>query len=245
MSGENRGRILFVFTESLKSLLIYFLSAWLFFDSVYGLIPLLPYAVFSIYRVARKTGQRQRELVTVQFKDVLGCMLTALEAGYSAEKSVESARTDMAILHGNKAYMVKELEKMERRLGLGENLEDIFMEFASYTGIREIENFADVFVVAKRSGGDIISLIRSANRDLYEKIEMKREVEGVIASVVSESTVMKFMPLLIIFYMKVFSAPLISVLYETALGRIVMSLTALLYFCFAEYTERLVDGAGR
>ena len=111
MSGENRGRILFVFTESLKSLLIYFLSAWLFFDTVYGLLPLLPYAVFSIYRVARKTGQRQRELVTVQFKDVLGCMLTALEAGYSAEKSVESARADMTILHGNRAYMVKELEK--------------------------------------------------------------------------------------------------------------------------------------
>ena len=236
---------LFVIAETVKTAAVILLCAWLFFDSVFGLLPLIPYAVFSVYKIARTTGDRQRNIVTEQFKDVLACMLTALEAGYSVEKSVGSAKADMTIMYGSDAYMVRELEKMERKLGLGENIEDIFEAFAGHTGIREIENFADVFVVAKRSGGDIIRLLRMANRDLYEKIELKREVESVIASVLTESAVMKLMPPAILLYMRVFSAQMISVLYESVPGRIIMCVVAALYFVFAEYTERLAVQAGR
>ena len=234
----------YILTEALKSFFLYMLAAFLFFNSFLGLILMSPYVLFSVYRIARKAGERQRRLLISNFKDMLSCLLTALEAGYSVEKAMSSVRNDMSVMHGEKCFMVKELVKMEARLGIGENIEDIFRDFADRTRVKEIEYFADVFSVAKRSGGDIISLIRAANRDLYEKLVLRREIESIISSVVTQSTIMKLMPLLILLYMRLFSGSFLNPLYHTAMGRLAMMVVAILYFALAEYIERLTASAG-
>lgn len=235
----------FVATEIIKAAVMMMLAVWLFFDTIAGFIVLAPYALFSIYRIARKTGERQRKLLILQFRDVLGCLLTALEAGYSIEKAVGSAKNDMLLLHGSGAVMVKELSKMERRLSLSENIEEIISDFAESTGVAEIENFSDMFTVAKRSGGDIIALIHAANRDMYEKLELQRETESIIAAAVNESFIMKLMPLAILFYMRLGNGEFMSVLYTTLTGRLCMTIVAVLYFVFSEYIDRLVASVGR
>ena len=234
----------YILIEAGKSLLLLIMAACLFFNSWFGLIVLSPYVVFSVYRIARKAGLRQRRLLIGNFKDMLSCMLTALEAGNSIERAMSSVKNDMAVMHGENCYMVRELCGMEGRINIGENIEDIFRDFAERTKVKEIEYFADVFSVAKRSGGDIISLIRAANRDLYEKLELRREIESIISSVVTQSTIMKLMPLLILLYMRLFSGSFLVPLYTTAIGRIVMFIVALLYFALAEYIDRLTASAG-
>ena len=244
MDNEMQSNAGYILIEAIKSLLLLIMAAFLFFNSYFGLILLSPYVLFLVYRIARKAGERQRRLLIRYFKDMLSCMLTALEAGYSVERSMASVRNDMSIMHGEKCYMVKEIVAMEARLDIGENIEDIFRDFAEKTRIKEIEYFADVFSVAKRSGGDIISLIRAANKDLYEKLELRREIESIISSIVTQSTIMKLMPLLILLYMRLFSGSFLDPLYRTAIGRLVMIVVAILYFVLAEYIERLTASAG-
>ena len=245
MKRERAESISFIVTECMKTLALLLACAWLFFNSVAGLIILTPYAVFSVYRISRKNGVRMRERLIIQFKDTLSCLQTSLEAGESVEMAISSARKDMEIMHGDDSIMVQELVTMERRLGLSENIEEIFMDFAEKTSVREIENFADVFLVAKRSGGDIISLIKDANRNLYDKIELKREVDSVIAATVTECMVMKLMPVMILLYLRLFSGDFMSPLYATAFGRAAMIVVCILYFAFCEYIERLTAAAGR
>ena len=242
---ENGNNYVFIVSETVKSLLMLILSAWLFFNSPLGLVILAPYAVFSVYRIARKNGERQRDELIIQFKDALGSLQTSLEAGESIEAAIYSAKNDLLVMHGPDAFMVREFSNMERRLSLSENIEDIFMDFAEKTRVREIENFADVFLVAKRSGGDIIALIKDANRSLYDKIELRREIEGIIASTVTECMVMKYMPLAILLYLRLFSGSFMAPLYATAPGKLCMMLVCLLYFVFCEYIERLTAQAGR
>ncbi len=244
MDNETQPLALYILIEAIKSLLLLIMAAFLFFNSFWGLIILSPYVLFSVYRIARKAGERQRRLLIRYFKDMLSCLLTALEAGNSVETAIEPVKNDMTVMHGEKCYMVKELTAITARLNIGENIEDIFRDFAAKTRIKEIEYFADVFSVAKRSGGDIISLIRAANKDLYEKLELRRETWSIISSVVTQSTIMKLMPLLILLYMRLFSGNFLDPLYRTAIGKLCMMAVAFLYFALVDYIERLTASAG-
>jgi len=242
--SESDVTLWFVLKEIAKSCAVIALSSYLFFDSFFGVIPLLPYGVYSIYKISRKAGERQRQILITQFKDVLGALRSALEAGISFEQAIPVAREDIVVLYGPKSFMAKELSKMEAGLRLGKNVEEVVLDFAGETKVAEIENFADLFCAAKRTGGNIIKLTRAASRDLYEKVELKREIEGVIQSMVTESNVMKLMPLVILTYMRLCAGEFMKVLFVTALGKVTMCIIAVLYFVMVEYAERLVASAG-
>ena len=233
----------FVLKETLGAVIIILSAVWLFFDSVLGVVPLLPYALYLVYRTAVRAGRRRRAAVTREFKDVLASIGSALEAGDSAERAVIGAAGNMLVLYGEESYMVNELRRMQDGLALGKNIEDMILRFAEETKVKEIENFADVFAVAKRSGGNLLRLVRYASRDLYEKTELAREIEGVIQSTVTECAVMKIMPLAILFYLKLCAGGFLSVLYDSPVGRGIMCLTAAAYFGLSEYATYIADMA--
>ena len=243
MYREKKQEYWFIAGEAVKGILLLIVSAYLFFDSPLGIIPLLPYACYLVYKTAKKAGRRQRNILTVQFKDVLAALSSALEAGDGIERAVSSARADMVVMYGGDSYMVRELSAMEEGLAVGKTIEEVVSEFAAGTHVKEIENFADVFVIAKRSGGNLMRLVRSASSDLYEKTELKREIEGVVQSTVTECSVMKLMPPAILLYMRICAGSFLAVLYDTPAGRLVMCLTVFVYLLMSEYAEHLVRAA--
>lgn len=242
MKANDRWMIGFVLSYILKNLLIILASAFLFFDSVLGVIILFPYVIYLFFKFRKKYRKKAGEVMVIQFRDTLGCMQTAMEAGETIEKSITLAKKDMEVMYGKGAAMVLSLEKMERRLDLSENIEDIIEDFANETDVKEIINFSDVFSVAKRSGGNILQLIRAATSDMYEKIEMKREIDGIIAANRNECMIMRLMPLGILAYFKLFSSSFISFLYDNSLGKLIMIAVAVLYFGLSEYGENIIDG---
>ena len=75
MDNETQPLALYILIEAIKSLLLLIMAAFLFFNSFWGLIILSPYVLFSVYRIARKAGERQRRLLIRYFKDMLSCLL--------------------------------------------------------------------------------------------------------------------------------------------------------------------------
>ena len=236
MLNENR-KWIFVCSELVKIILIALTVAYLFFDSLIGVVVTLPYLIYAIHKIKDKYHDYLKKRYVIQFRDFLSCVMTALEA-------IDSSYTDMALMHGKDAVMVKELAQIKRRLELGQTIEEVIGELAERTEITEILDFSDTFGVAKRSGGDILRLTRAANRDLYEKLETKREIESIISANRSECTVMRFMPLGILLYFRVFSMEFLTPLYCTVAGRVVMILVAGIYFILWEYSGKIVESAG-
>lgn len=244
MKSEKWISIGFICGEVLKILIMTVACAYLFFDDLLGIIIIFPYSLYLLIKI--KDGYKSfiKKRYVFQFKDTLGCLLTSLEAGYGIEQAVTAARGDLRLIHGADSCMTKELEQMERKLMLGQSIEEVIGEFAERIDVGEIRNFADIFAVAKRSGGDIIALVRAAERDLYEKIELEREIEEIISANRMECLIMKVMPLGIILYFRVFSPSFLSPLYGTAIGKIIMIGLAAVYFGVSEYTKKIVDKAG-
>jgi tight adherence protein B len=244
MHDKNLKAASYIFIEILKLMLLLLFMAYLFFDSVLGLIILSPYAIYSIIMITKRLKLRRKEILILEFRDMLRCIQASMEAGTSIEKSLDEIEDDLIIMHGEDSIIVAELRIMKRKLELGENIENILLSFAEEINVREIINFAGIFSQAKRAGGNLLKLIRATCEDLYTKEELKRQIDEILSANRTECLIMKLMPLIIIMYFRLFSSSFLNVLYQTSLGRLIMLGVAIVYIILLEVSEKIIERIG-
>ena len=63
-------------------------------------------------------------------------------------------------------------------------VEQVLMEFAEQVASEDVNSFVTVFVTAKKSGGDMIGIIRNTTNQIGDKIAVKREIDTLLAALV-------------------------------------------------------------
>ena len=102
-------------------------------------------------------------------------------------------------------------------------LEKLLYEFALRSDCEDIQNFSDVFLFAKRSGGDFHKIIATTIEHISDKIEMEREVQTVISAKKMEQKIMNVIPVFIILYLNLTSGEFLAPLYGNIFGISVMT----------------------
>ncbi len=184
------------------------------------LIALTGLAAVRLYRSWRLHYiQRQ---IAMQFKQALYSITSSLAAGKSAENAFRAVPDDLRLLypHAN-IILIVEFEQMRRRADHGEPIERAFMDFADRTGIEEIRTFASIFAVGKRSGVDLVDVVRMTARTIGDKLELEQEIQVMIAQKQLESKLIFAVPLVMLLFLRSSSPDYIAPLYTSA-GAIVM-----------------------
>ena len=109
------------------------------------------------------------------------------------------------------------------------NIANCFEDFGNRCQIEEIILFSDVINIAKRSGGNIIEIVKNAADSICQKIEVEREIETIINSKKYEQRIMDIVPLIMILYVNFTSGNMMSVMYNTLIGKLIMTICLLLY----------------
>ena len=220
-----------------KELLTYayfLLVLYLFYKSLLVLI-VFPIAVFVYRKINKKERlRRKREKINAQFKEALLSMSAALRAGYSVENSLSESLKEMENMYGNDAYICTELKKMISKIGLGMNAEDVFDEFAGESQVEDIYTFASVFRIAKRTGGDLVEIIRRTAGDISAKVDTQNEIGVMVSAKKLEQNVMTVMPVAMILYIDLTSQGLLDPLYGNVMGVFIMTICLGVYVaaCF-------------
>ncbi|MCD8104027.1 MAG: type II secretion system F family protein [Lachnospiraceae bacterium] len=203
--------------------------SYLFFQSAAAFLLLLPGA-FLFFREQRKSllNKRKKE-ITRQFLDGIQLMLAALQAGYSPENALGEALKELRKIYPPDALIVVEFHRMDAQIKMSRSLEELMLDFGRRTDVPDILSFAEVFLTAKRTGGDLIEIIRNTVFCIRQKQETAQEIETCLAGKVMEQNIMSAIPLLILAYMKLPSPGFLDVMYETTAGIAVMIL------CFGVY----------
>lgn len=165
----------------------------------------------------------------LQFKEAIAAMCVSMQAGYSAENAVVHAAGEMKQLFGEKSCIYIELKHIIRAVDNNMPLEQELTDFAGRSGVSEIEDFAQVFLLGKRSGGDMQKMIQSTVSLISEKIEVKREIKTVLSAKRMELKVMSVIPFGILIYIGLVSPGFFHPLYYNPVGIVVMSGCLLLY----------------
>lgn len=217
------------------------LIAYLFYESFWVAFLMSPSLFLWIRLWERNVAKKKKLQFELQLKDALQAVSAALQVGYAVENAWREAEQEMHIMHGRDALISKEFQYMVRQLEMNLTLEAVLDAFAERTGDEEVELFVAVFSMAKRSGGNMMEIIRTATTRIADKVEMKREMETVIAAKKAEFYIMTLIPLAMIGYMKLSFGDFISVLYGTVPGGIVMTICLGIYVAAFLIGRKMVE----
>ena len=177
----------------------------------------------------RERVNRKKSQFLLQFKQMTEAVAQALAVGYSAENAWKEAYQEMKLLYPDNAVIQREMELIVRKLKLQIPLEQILSDFSGRVALEDVKNFTSVFTAAKRSGGDMIAIIQNTSVQIREKIDVKREIDILLAAKKYEFRIMCAIPYVMIVYLQISFPEFMSVLYGNVLGIGVMTVCLGIY----------------
>lgn len=221
----------------IEGLLLVSVFAVLFYRSIFGFVILSPLIYIYCKKKKVKLSKKRQWQLNLEFRDGINSLSAAMAAGYSVEQAFTEAIKDLKRMYPDGAMIIKEFTYLVNRIQMNITVERALHDFGERSGLEDIISFAEVFATAKRSGGDIIQIIKATSSIISDKIEVKREIITVIAAKKFEATIMKFVPAGILFYLSISSPGYLNPLYHNLLGILVMTILLIIYL----FTYRLID----
>ncbi|MDO4478943.1 MAG: type II secretion system F family protein [Lachnospiraceae bacterium] len=201
--------------------LLFYRSLWLY----PVLCAFLPFWVRSRHR---QLDEKRRQRLGYDFREALDSLAMAMKAGYSVENAFAETERNLQSLLGE-ADLTREFRHMNARIRLNEAPDVLMADLAMRSGVEDIRDFASVFTAGRRIGGSMTTVIGSTAAVLQGRIEVNREIESALAAKKLEQKIMAVMPAFILVYMQITSPGFFDVMYETALGRILMTVCLVVY----------------
>lgn len=210
--------------------------AWLFFDSVLGLIVTPLTIVFCARLNLEKKEKYINETIDKEFKELLIAVSDALSSGYSIENAFRDAQDSLQLLYGDNCQIMKDIKTLNQKIAMRVPAEKALVEFANDNPTEETLGFANVFSFARRLGGGYVNNLRRTIEKMEEKIELKQDIRAQIAEKQMEFNVMTLMPVAILVYVKLSSKDFLSALYRNPAG------IAVMFICLGIYVLSIFIG---
>ena len=118
-------------------------------------------------------------------------------------------------------------------------LRQAWLSFADVCEIEEVKEFAKAFVLAKRSGASMPFILQKIASQIVLKVQTQSQIETMLAGKKLEQKIMNLMPVGILLYLSVTLPQLLSVMYETMTGKMIMTVCLFIYITAYLLSERI------
>ncbi len=229
-------------TYILSAAAVIFIVGYIFYHSVALSILLCPLSFFYPGMKEKEIIKRRKNDLNLQFKDMLYSLSSSLSAGRSIETAFQSVLADLSILYGdNEASIIVEMECIINKIKLNETVESALIDFAERAHLEDIDNFVDVFQICKRTGGNIIEVLKNASNIINDKIEIKQEIDTLLAERRFEQKILNILPILMIILLSVSAGDYIAPVFNTVIGRLAMTLSVVLLLVAYLISKKIMD----
>lgn len=202
---------------------------YIFYRSVLGAVLLSLWIPFYLKRKGKELCEVRKRELNLQFKESILAVSSNLQAGYSVENAFRQAYFDMELIYGGESLIGKELFYLSAGLDNNVTIEALLTDFAHRSGIDNIADFAEIFKIAKRNGGDMNAVIHASVDTICGRIEVMKEIQTMLYAKQFEQKIMNVVPLLIIIYIQSTSKGFFDPLYHNLTGIIIMTACLAIY----------------
>jgi len=177
--------------------------------------------------------QKRRAALNLQFKQTLFSLSSSLSAGRSVENAFREAVQDLRMLDPEGGSdMIAELNIICARLEYAQPVEEALYDFSRRAGMEDVERFADVFTVCKRTGGDLVEIVRRTSGVISEKLDIQQEIAVTVAQKRFESKALLVSPLAMVMFMSLTAGDYMEPMYTGAGIAISTLALAALFLCY-------------
>ena len=178
---------------------------------------------------------------TFFLKEGIMVLASFLSVGYSLENSLSLSVKELEGLYGKTGMITEEFSYMEAGVRMNRPVELLLADMGRRSGIQDVDQFAQVFAAAKRSGGELTDIISQTAGIIRDKIQVQEEIHTLTAARVFEQKIMNGIPFGIILYIDFTSPGFFHVMYETWLGRIFMTACLGIYVGAVFLAKKILD----
>ncbi|MFS0723448.1 type II secretion system F family protein [Paenibacillus sp. 1P07SE] len=169
-------------------------------------------------------AEQRRQRLRLQFKEALASLTSSLAAGRSVENAFRSLAGDLQLIYpDSRTDILREFTMIRIRLDNGESLEPVLRQFSERAGVEDITHFVDVFATGKRTGGDLVEIIRSTSQTIGEKLDIQLELGVMIAQKKFESRIMMAIPFIFLGFLAAAAPDYMAPLYASPIGYVLLT----------------------
>ncbi len=217
------------------------LVSYTFYRSLAVFLLLLPLGTAYPLYCRKKLKKDRIWHLGQQFKEGILILAANLSAGYYIENALANSSRELDLLYGKEGMINLEFSSMAKRIQMSQTVEQVFFEFADRSGLEDVRNFAQVFKAAKRSGGDLVSIINHTAGVIRDKAQVQEEITNMTAAKKLEQKIMNLIPFFLIFYIDKASPGFFSMMYETGMGRMLMTVCLGVYGIAFWLSKRILE----
>lgn len=225
----------------LEGLSLVAVIGYFFYRSWAACLFLLPVFVLFMREKKKDLAKKRRQELSLQFKDLVLALSANVKAGYSIENALRESYRDVELLYGADSPICLEVRHMLRGLENNVILEKLLYDLGIRSRLPDIMQFGDVFLIAKRSGGNLTEILEKTAGVIEQKIETDKEIQLMIGARKMEQKIMNMVPFLIIFYIGTTSRGFFDVLYHNIVGVAVMTVCLLFYGAACLLSKKIVE----
>ena len=186
-------------------------------------------------------NKRKKEL-NIEFKDMLYSLQSSLWAGKPIELAFNEVLKDVSILYPDpETPIIKESLQIVKMLKMNNTVESAILDFANRSGVDDIKDFAEVLKISKRTGGNLVEVVKRTSSIISDRIEMEQDIDATLAQRNLERKVMNIMPITILAIISFTAKDYIAPIYNTNPGRLVMTVAALLITAAYVLSKKIME----
>ncbi|MBO4591859.1 MAG: type II secretion system F family protein [Eubacterium sp.] len=197
--------------------------AYIFYNSVFGIPVGIGVGIYGYRAEMKRAAVRKERKILDQFKNMIIAMQSALEAGNSMENALMSAGRDLKKMYSEDSEMLVQIRLVEKKLRLNVPFEKALNEMADNIEYEEVRDFVNVITIIKRTGGNAIKVIKDTVDKLVSEIELRQELEVMVAAKKLEQQVMIYMPAFIVLFLRTTNKGFMDPLYDSMVGAGIMT----------------------
>ena len=191
---------------------------------------------------SKELMEARKKRLNIQFKDMLYSLSSAVSAGSSVERGLIQVKDDMLNQYADPNIdIIRELNMINSKIALGQNIEDVMRDLGERSGSEDIASFASIFEIAKRTGGNLVQIIRETTDTIAEKIEIEGEIDTMLAGKRMEQKVLTAMPILLVFVLTETTDGFMTPIFTTLPGRITATVALIMISIGYFWSRRIAN----
>lgn len=224
----------------IQGIFLCLLVSYLFYQNIFFSLMFSPYLYFHFKKTKQQKVNNRKAKLKTEFVDGIHSLSVSLEAGYSVENAFKASVKDLELMYTENSLILQEFRRIVTLLSHNVPMEEAIAQFANRSKLEDIEIFSEVFYTAKRTGGDIVAIIKMTAKTIGEKIEVMREIETAITAKKMEANIMKLIPFGILGYMLLGSPGFLAPLYHNLFGIVLMTALLCIYLVLVKVADRII-----
>jgi len=177
--------------------------------------------IVNMIASAQKSIIKRRVKLRVQFFDLLEAMSVSMRAGNPVLKALESARSDLVMVHPETSDIIVELDIIIAKFNNAVPMSVAFADLAKRSELEDINSFASIYATIEGKSSRADEIIRETQQIIADKMEIEMDIDTMMTAAKSEVNIMLIMPLVILGVIGYAGAGFMDAIYTTAGGRIV------------------------